>query len=77
MAYSQTYAEKKQEEEANMFAVNILLPTKLFKTRYKELTHTTPTIPETERIKVIAKEFQVDEWVVVMKLMYLQQFDHE
>lgn len=71
----QSKRERNQEEQANMFAVSLLLPTEMFVPEWTKLRRGREIqITEEEAIKLIAKKFEVPEFAVTLKLSYLSQY---
>lgn len=73
----QSKKERLLEDQANMFAVSLLLPTELFEKEWIKLRRPPKSKKidsEDECIKQIAKIFEVPEFAVTLKLMYLSQY---
>jgi len=66
MAY--TKAEWKQEEEANYFANCLLMPREMFVEEF--LKH--KSILEEDRVKILAKAFDVPDWAVINRIRELK-----
>ena len=64
-----TELEIKQEAEANAFAAALLMPEEMFLAEYDKLDE----LNEEERVKSLAKIFEVPEWAVIMRIHQLKK----
>jgi len=60
---------RKQEAAANYFANCLLMPAEMFVTEYEKVS----LLIEDERIKILAKVFDVPEWAITTRIIELKE----